>query len=187
MTSRASRWLSGKALTSEPQHIREPARRSPQGTSPWHVQPGSLFHTQHHTHSPTDHHPYFQSRVYGPERLCEPPTYTAGRDGTDSQLHLPPRLRLRLEQSPCLEERPRLTLTSIRTAQRIMEVPTGSGRSVGPHDSLPRVFHGISHTEPETMKSLHLPLRPLLPSPNHGFADPQGWVGLGGGECLGCH
>ena len=33
------------ALTSGPQHIREPARRSPQGTSPWHVQPGSLFHT----------------------------------------------------------------------------------------------------------------------------------------------
>ena len=33
------------ALTSEPQHIREPARVSPQGTSPWHVHPGSLFHT----------------------------------------------------------------------------------------------------------------------------------------------
>ena len=45
----------------------------------------------------------FQSRVCGPERLCEPPTYTAGSDGTDSQLHLPPRLRLSLEQSPCLQ------------------------------------------------------------------------------------
>ena len=34
-----------KALTSEPQHVREPAIGSPQGTSPWHIHPGSLFHT----------------------------------------------------------------------------------------------------------------------------------------------
>ena len=33
------------ALTSEPQHIREPARVSPRGTSPWQDRSGSPLHT----------------------------------------------------------------------------------------------------------------------------------------------